>query len=216
MKPKYRAIIFDFDGTLVDTLADLANAMNYALRKNHCAEHQKVAYKKFVGDGAPTLVRRALPPDKVDLLPLVLADFSAYYQKHWADETSVYAGIMPLLTTLKQDGYGLNILSNKPHRYVPPMVHQFFPADLFTAVYGQQETCKPDPRGALAIAQEINMAPAEILYVGDSATDMQTATNAHMTACGVLWGFRDETELRDNGADFIVAQPAEIITIINQ
>lgn len=213
----YRALIFDFDGTLLDTLADLANALNAALRKNLCVEHPLAAYKNFIGDGANNLVRRAMPAEKNDLLPQVLEDFRTHYQEHWADKTKVYAGIMPLLMRLKQDGYLLNILSNKPHQYVLPMVSKFFPANLFTAIYGHQENVprKPDPHGALAIAQEINFAPSEILYVGDSATDMQTAKNANMTSCGVLWGFRDELELRASGADFIVAHPAEILKIVN-
>jgi phosphoglycolate phosphatase len=213
MEKRFRAVLFDLDGTLVDSLADLANATNHALATLGCPTHPRAAYRYFVGDGARTLCQRALPADKQDLLDEALRLMRAHYDAHRYDETQPYPGVPELVAALAQRGYRLAVLSNKPDRFTKELVAHYFPAAPFDAVRGQLPhiPLKPDPAAALQIAQELGIPPAEWLYLGDTNTDMRTAREAGMHAVGVLWGFRDRQELEDSGAQCLIARPADLL-----
>ncbi|MDR0866938.1 MAG: HAD family hydrolase [Planctomycetota bacterium] len=213
----YQSIIFDLDGTLLNTLPDLAASMNRALTQYGLPEHSLEQHRLFVGEGLQKFVERAVPRDRQNLTPDVFAAFNRDYEINWAAQTAPYPGIEALLTALTARGVKINVLSNKPHRYIAGILAHFFPRQKFAEAHGQHpdKPRKPDPWGALHIAAQLQVPPTEMLYVGDSGTDMQTAAAAQMPACGVLWGFRDEAELRANGAQFIVRQPAEILSITN-
>lgn len=208
-----RAVIFDMDGTLLDTLDDLAGAVNRTLECYGYAMHPVDDYRYFLGDGAEMLVRRALPAEAADtVVKQILDAFGKDYLEHWADATHPFPEMPELLQTLAEKHIPAAILSNKPHRFVGIIAERFFPGYKFAAVYGQRADVprKPDPTGALMIARELQCRPAEVLYVGDSGVDMRTAVAAGMVACGALWGFREEPELREAGAAFLVEHPLEI------
>ena len=215
MQKHFRAVLFDLDGTLIDSLADLANATNHALVTLGCLTHPRAAYRYFVGDGARTLCQRALPADKQHLLDDCLKLMRAHYDEHRYDETQPYPGIPELLAALTKRGHSLAVLSNKPDHFTKEVVARYFPDTGFAAVRGQlaHVPLKPDPTAALQIAQELGIPPAQWLYLGDTDTDMRTARAAGMHAVGVLWGFRDRAELEDNGAKIIIATPSELLQI---
>jgi len=216
MRPEFHAVMFDLDGTLIDSLADLANATNHALAKLGCPTHPIPAYRYLVGDGAASLCARALPADKQHLRDDALQLMRAHYDAHRYDETRPYPGIPELVTTLAARGLTLAVFSNKPDHFTKQVVAHYFPATPFQAVRGHLAPVplKPDPAGAWEIARELKIPPAQWLYLGDTNTDMQTARAAGMHAGGVLWGFRDRAELEANGAQTIIAQPAEILELV--
>ena len=209
-------VIFDLDGTLLDTLEDLADSMNCALAKVGCPGHPVEAYKTMVGDGVKTLAMRALPPHARDEQTVAtVAAMRAEYALRWKNKTRPYPGIPELLDALTARGVRMAVLSNKPHDATVDCVRVLLPKWTFSVVQGQVDSMpkKPDPAGALAIARTWGVAPEEILYLGDTDTDMQTATAAGMVAVGVLWGFRDDTELRTNGARHILKTPADFLSL---
>lgn len=214
-----RAIIFDLDGTLLDTLADLADSGNAALAALGLPPHPDDAYRYFVGLGIEELVRRMLPEDKRD--PATLKEATALtageYKRRWKDKTRPYDGIPELLADLRLRGLPVCVLSNKPQVYTDLTVEAFFPGRPFTHVRGARPEVpnKPHPAGALALAQELGLSPGSIVFVGDTATDMKTARGAGMLPVGVLWGFRDEAELKENGALRIIAQPMELLRLLD-
>lgn len=212
-------IIFDLDGTLLNTIADLANSTNYALRKNGFPEHEITAYKFFVGNGINKLFERALPHDaKTDENILKLRkDFLSYYDKHNTDVSEPYLGIRNLLECLNQKKRMLAVASNKYHSATLKLVKFYFPSIPFIAILGQREgiPAKPDP----TIIQEIfslsgGCTPADALYVGDSGVDMQTAKNAGVESVGVTWGFRPIEELEVFKPDHIVDHPEDILKFL--
>jgi phosphoglycolate phosphatase len=209
-----RAIIFDLDGTLLDTLADLADSGNATLAALGLPGHEQDAYRYFVGLGIEELVRRMLPEDRRDPETIKAASgvMAAEYTRRWKDKTRPYPGILALLETLRQRGLPVCVLSNKPQKYTDLTIEAFFPGWPFTHVRGARPEVpnKPHPAGALALAAELGLAPGSIVFVGDSATDMRTAHGAGMLPVGVLWGFRDEAELLENGARHIIARPDEL------
>jgi len=212
---KFKAVIFDLDGTLLDTLVDLASAVNLVLAANGYEIHPVEAYKYLVGRGMEKLVRSALAekkPDQGTVLELQ-RQIEAEYAQCWADTTGTYAGIPELLDILTERNISMAILSNKPHSFMQLIVDKFFKSWLFEVVFGARERCpkKPDPAGAKEIVSILKLREEQILYVGDTDTDMQTACNAGLLPAGVLWGFRTEKELRDNGAWQIAAEPAELL-----
>lgn len=215
---RYRAILFDLDGTLLDSLADLASAANRVLVARGLPVHPEEAYRFFVGDGMATLVERILPaPLRTPaLVAEAMAAFEADYGRNWQVRTCPYPGIAPMLDSLVAGGIRLSILSNKPDGFTRLCVERLLSQWSFVPLLGQRPGVpkKPDPTAALAIAAHLGVAPEAILYVGDSAVDMQTARGAGMDAVGVLWGFRTAGELRAAGAHHLIAQPKELLPLV--
>ena len=284
---RYKAILFDLDGTLLDTLEDLATAANRALGTLGLPAHPTDAYRVFVGDGLRTLAERILPGEQrsaaqVDAL---VAAFEREYSRTWNERTAPYAGVPEMLDRLTAGGYRLSVLSNKPDAFTRLCVEQLLPHWTFAPLYGQRpgvpkkpdpaaalaiaveldldpaemldrltgdgyrmsvlsnkpdaftRLCveqllphwtfaplygqrpgvpkKPDPAAALAIAAELGLDPAEVLYLGDTATDMHTARAAGMAAVGVLWGFRSADELRAAGARHLITHPGELPPLLH-
>ena len=213
-----KGVLFDLDGTLLNTLDDLADAMNYVLQRLKCPVHPVEAYRYFVGDGVDMLVKRALPPDDGNekLFAKVKKEFLKRYQQYWNVKTKPYDGIGEMLDALQAENLFLAILSNKPHLITGEVVRHYFGTRHFITCMGYGIfPKKPDPEGALYIAASMGIAPENCLYVGDTATDMRTAVAAGMPGVGVTWGFRDEKELRENGARWIVDKPSEVVAIVN-
>ena len=214
----YRCVIFDLDGTLLDTLDDLANAGNYALEQLGFNTHEAEKYKYFVGNGIPKLIQRILPAGSDrELCDKAHRFFSEYYSAHSTDKTKPYNGICSLLTKLKADGVKTGVASNKDHDFSEKLVHTFF-YDTIQAVCGRKDGTpkKPDPFSVNYILGQLEAEKSETLYVGDSNVDMETARNAGLDSCGVLWGFRTEMELRESGANYIAKSPNELYEIINK
>ncbi len=214
----YRAILFDLDGTLLDTLDDLADAGNLALAQLGFPPHPREAYKYFVGDGVETLVRRALPPDRLDEATVREGTerMRQAYAERWACKTQPYPGVPELLDALAARALPMAVLSNKPHPFTQLCVERLLPRWTFAAVVGAQPTMarKPDPAGARAIAAQLGVSPDAVLYLGDTNTDMQTAVAAGMYSVGVLWGFRSADELRASGARTLIAHPLELLELL--
>lgn len=211
-----RAIMFDLDGTLADSLDDLANATNHALTSLGLPAHPREAYRRMVGDGARVLCERATPAQRPDLVAEVLRRMQAHYAAHCFDQTRLYPGIADLVAELRRRGLSLAVLSNKPDEFTRRMVAHYFPANPFAVVRGQRagEPLKPDPTAARRIAAALGIPAAQWLYLGDTNTDMATARAAGMRPVGVLWGFRDREELWASGAAAVVAAPAEVLALL--
>jgi len=216
VKHDLRAVLFDLDGTLADSLADLANATNWALTQLGCPTHPLESYRYFVGEGARQLCARALPTDKQNLVDDALRLMRERYDAHCFDLTKLYPGIPELISALAERHYRLAVLSNKPDVFTKRMIARYLNPSPFTIVRGQLPNVplKPDPTAALQISQEIGVPPAQWLYLGDTNTDMRTARAAGMHAAGVLWGFRDREELLESGAEHIVAKPEEVLQLL--
>lgn len=212
---KCRGLIFDLDGTLLDTLQDLADAGNETLCHFGFPVHPVDSYRYFVGEGLATLTRRIIPDTSVsdEELTTYMKKFKEIYSRTWNDHTGLYPGIREMINSLDKAGLQLAVLSNKPHAFTKVCVDTYFPEKPFALVLGQREGIakKPDPAGALEIAEKMGLTTEEILYVGDTATDMQTGNNAGMKTIGVEWGFRDRDELVANGAWRIVSTPDGVV-----
>ena len=217
VKRNFHAVLFDLDGTLADTLADLANAMNWALTQLGCPPHPLDKYRYLVGDGARQLCERALPTDKQVLLDETLRLMRGRYAEHWADETRLYPGIDSLILALTERRYKLAVLSNKPDDFTKQVVAHYFPANPFHAVCGQRPgvPLKPDPAAASEIIRQLNVPATDWLYLGDTNTDMRTAIAAGMFPVGVLWGFRDREELVESGAQALVERPEQVLSLLS-
>lgn len=208
-------VIFDLDGTLLDTIADLAAATNFALRAYNHPVHEVDKYRYFVGDGVRKLVERALPEDARSPIHIdeVLGYFRQYYMRHCEDLTAPYPGIVELLSELQDAGVKLAVASNKFQIGTESLVKRFFPNINFVAVLGQREgvPVKPNPQIIFDIIQLAGVTKEQTLYVGDSGVDMQTAVAAGVDSVGVLWGFRTADELLQNGAGSLASTPREIL-----
>lgn len=213
-----RFIIFDLDGTLLNTIGDLAASTNYVLRQHGFPEHPLSEYPFFVGNGITRLIERALPGGRRDesTISQLRGEFVDYYQQHKTDLTRPYPGIPELLGTLKQKGVSLAVASNKYHQGTVELIRHYFDSSLFSIVAGQQDgvPVKPNPAIVNNILAKANVQKAESLYIGDSGVDMQTAINSGLTGVGVTWGFRPRQELELNGAHYIVNHPNDILDII--
>ena len=209
-----KLVIFDLDGTLLNTIADLANSTNYALKVLGYPIHEPDKYNFMVGNGINKLFERALPDgEKTEENVLrVRQEFVPYYDQHNADKSRPYPGVTELLETLQTAGMQLAVASNKYQAATEKLIAHYFPNIKFTAVFGQREgiPVKPDPIIVKELLQIAKVQEEETLYVGDSGVDMQTAINAGVTSCGVTWGFRPRTELESFHPDHIVDNAEEI------
>jgi phosphoglycolate phosphatase len=212
---RFEVALFDMDGTLLDTLEDIADATNGALREMGFPERGLPDYRYAVGDGMEMLIRRVLPEGAADggTVGGCLARMREIYRGGWAAKTRPYEGVSEMLEALSDRGVRLTLLSNKPQEFAAQMVTHFFPARRFDAVYGARSGVprKPDPTVALEIAAQLGRDPARFFYLGDTATDMATALAAGMFPAGALWGFRPEAELREAGAKALLAHPIEVL-----
>ncbi|MFP5220756.1 MAG: HAD family hydrolase [Acidobacteriota bacterium] len=213
-----RAVIFDLDGTLLNTLEDLADAGNATLKAFGYPEHPVESYKQFVGDGVGMLVRRAMPAEHMDAYPRVLERMREEYAKHLDCKTKPYPGIMQLLKALASQGIALCVLSNKPEQFCQANMIQFFGGVRWAAIVGESAAIprKPDPAGALAIAKRLGLAPEEFMFVGDSPMDVACALNAGMTPVGVTWGFRGRDTMEEAGAKLFIDKPEELVGLLRQ
>ncbi|MCT7472775.1 HAD family hydrolase [Aliarcobacter cryaerophilus] len=211
-----KTVIFDLDGTLLDSIEDIASSMNKVLESLQLPTHKIEDYKHFVGGGVDILVENALSNQSKEIKDEVIKRFKIEYDGKLHSKTLPYDGIYELLDELKKLDINLAVLSNKPHEFTVSYVNHFFKNYNFKEIHGQKKDVpkKPDPKAALDIVKCLDSSCENTYFIGDTKIDMQTAKSANMTAIGVLWGFRDEKELRDFGADFIVSNPLEILKII--
>ncbi len=209
---RYKAIIFDLDGTLLDTLTDLAEGTNYALRVNDCPERTIDEIRRFVGNGARKLIERAVPDGQVEAaLEKVRQDFNVYYKIHCKDHTGPYPGIMEMLQELVQQGYSLGVVSNKPDFAVQELIPEYFPG-IFASVSGERQGVakKPAPDLILEAMKNLRADSSNTVYVGDSEVDLEAAANAGIPCISVAWGFKGRRFLEEQHAGMIIETPSEI------
>jgi phosphoglycolate phosphatase len=215
----YKAILFDLDGTLLDTLKDIGASVNRVLEGKGFPTHELDTYRYFVGDGSVVLINRALPKEKRndDVIRTCLTEFLEDYGRNLNVKTKPYEGIPEMLDALNDRGLKMAVLSNKPHEFTKQCVTELLSNWNFDVVIGQRNGAppKPDPAGALEVAKRLNIPPADFLYIGDSGVDMKTAVASGMFPVGVLWGFRSMGELKDNGSLALVDRPSEILSLLD-
>jgi phosphoglycolate phosphatase len=213
-----KLIIFDLDGTLLNTISDLAHSANYALKKNGFPVHPTEAYRYFVGNGISKLLERTLPEDEKteENINRIRNTFLAYYDNHNTEYTVPYEGIPELLHFVQSKGLKTAVASNKYQQATEQLISRFFPDIKFSSVFGQREgiPAKPDPAVVHEILRIAGVPAAETLYVGDSGVDMKTASNSKIASVGVTWGFRPRSELEAGGAVYIADSVADIINLI--
>ena len=214
-----KAVLFDLDGTLVNSIDDLADSVNHALTEYGFSTHETEKFKYFIGDGMAKLIERVLPEDKkdADLQKSVLDTFMNRYRSHFADKTVAYEGIAELIKALSEQNLKLAVISNKAQDMAVEVTLKVLSDLKFDIICGKREgyPTKPDPTLTLEIIDELGVKPENCVFVGDSGMDMAVAKNAHTLSIGVLWGFRTESELLENGADYIVNHPSKIKEIID-
>jgi len=210
-----KAFIFDLDGTLINSLADLAEGINRMLEERGYPRQPLDVFPLYIGDGVRALVEKALPPTSLatEDLDARVIDYQRHYGDTWNQETKPYDEIVDVLQTLRARGHKVGVLSNKPHAFTVLCCEHFFPDFVFDVVFGARDGVarKPDPAGALEIARLMGLSPEDCAFVGDSGIDMETAVRAGMLPIGVKWGFRDESELREYGAKVLVDSPKQIL-----
>ena len=210
---RYKAIIFDLDGTLLDTLTDLAEGTNYALRVNGFPERTLDEIRRFVGNGARKLVERAVPEGQVETaLEQVRRDFDVYYKVHCKDHTGPYPRIMEMLKELVQEGFLLGVVSNKPDFAVQELIPEYFPG-IFGSVSGEREGIakKPAPDLIWEAMKNLQADSSEAVYVGDSEVDLEAAANAGIPCISVAWGFKGRKFLEEHRAEVIIEEPLDIL-----
>jgi phosphoglycolate phosphatase len=219
-----RGIIFDLDGTLANTLPDLTEAMNHSMGVLGRGPCSQVEVRRWIGEGLPTLCRRALAsnsqegggdPDEATVAQMARV-FTAYYSAHRLDKTRPYEGIPELLDELTRRGIPMAVLSNKPHEHTLPMVEVLFSRWSWVTIegYRAEEYRKPDPRTALEIVARMGGQASQVILVGDSATDVHTGRNAGVVTVGAAWGFRDRPELAAAGAHHVIDHPRELVPLL--
>lgn len=211
-----KLVVFDLDGTLLNTIADLGNACNYALKEMGYSPHPLTAYNYMVGNGVRRLMERAEPDATPDTIDMLLGKFREYYDEHCTDLTRPYPGIPELLAELQDKGVAVAVTSNKYQFAVNRIISHYFGDITFAAILGEvpDRPKKPDPS---IVFEALNIHPTpkrEVLYVGDSAVDIETARRACVESVGVTWGFRPVSELRSAYADHIVSDPSEILKYV--
>lgn len=213
-----RLVIFDLDGTLLDTIDDLAMATNHALRMCGYPVHEIGAYRFFAGNGINKLFERALPEAerRPENIVRIRKLFLPYYGEHNADLTVPYPGILEVLQHLQRSGVSMAVASNKYQEATERLIGHYFPRIDFVRVLGQREgiAVKPDPAIVFDILESAGVRPEEALFVGDSGVDMQTALRSGLCSVGVTWGFRPKEELLSEGARNVVDHPSELLTLI--
>jgi phosphoglycolate phosphatase len=216
-----KAVIFDLDGTLLDSIEDIAEASNRVYGSRGLAPFSIEEMKRLVGEGAEELVRkvfvaRGIPAPSDDEMAAIIRDYRREYETRWRVHSHPYPGVPELLRELARHGIKTAVLSNKAQIFTAVMVAELFPAHRFDIVRGALPgvPLKPDPAPALAIAAELGIAPAACAFVGDTSIDVLTARAAGMCAVGALWGFRTAEELRSSGADALAASPPEVLDLI--
>ncbi|MFT5698261.1 MAG: phosphoglycolate phosphatase [Desulforhopalus sp.] len=211
---KVASIIFDLDGTLLDTIQGLADTTNQVLQQFNFPEHASADYKLFIGNGLRRLIENAVPvgtsSTRVDQCCQL---FEKIYVENWKSKCCPYDGINAMLDALQKRGIPLAILSNKPHQFTKLFVEEFFPKGTFRYVYGQRDgfAKKPDPLMAVKIAKMLQVNTHSMMFVGDSGVDIRTGKNANMKTAGVSWGFRSVEELRENEPDILINHPLELL-----
>ena len=213
-------ILFDLDGTLLNTIDDLADAGNWVCEQNHWPTFTVEQYKHMVGNGIPKLVERFSPEDcrTPQHLAATLAQFTARYDAHKEDKTAPYPGIPQLLAALKAEGIRTAVFSNKADTLCGGIIDHYFGHDVFLAVRGSRPgvPVKPDPTGVYSLMEQLGAAKASTLFVGDSNVDIATGHNAGLVTLGAVWGFRGAEELQAAGADVLVYKPEEILDYLHQ
>ncbi len=214
-----KAVLFDLDGTLVDSLTDLADGVNHAIAQRGFATHPVEAFKYFVGDGIPKMIERALPENCRDAATVdkIKKDFLEYYSQHYADNTYAYNGMPELVNTLKKQGYIIAVVTNKQQDMADEVVKSLY-GNVFDLIFGKREgiPAKPDPTAALMAMKQLGVKPEECVFIGDSGMDVATAVNSGAVPVGELWGFRDREELLKNGAKYIIEKPQQLLDIIEE
>jgi phosphoglycolate phosphatase len=215
---KSKAIIFDLDGTLLDTLEDIADSVNQVLTAKNFAPHETDEYRAFIGDGSKMLVARALPSEHRDekMIADCLAEFFRQYYDNYDKKSTIYDGVSELLDELSRLEIKTAVLSNKRHDLTIKCIKHFFRKWHFDAIFGLRDFVpkKPHPAGALEIASILAVSPHKIKYLGDSGTDMQTALAAEMFPVGVLWGMRSGKELLECGAKALIDHPLDVLPLL--
>ncbi len=213
----YKAVIFDLDGTLLDTISDITDSVNAALKKLNHKEFCEDEYKYFAGKGIDELIYAAIAKGKIDASEFnnIKAGYIREYASKHNSKTKLFPGIMELLENLRKNNISVNVLSNKPHFQTETVLEHYFKDFKFDLAFGKKPEykIKPNPESALEMVKLLGLTTNDILYVGDTNTDIETAKNANFDSIGVLWGFRDEEELVKSGADFIVDKPKNILKI---
>lgn len=211
-----KAVIFDLDGTLANTLNDLADATNFAISHFDVPAHETEEYKYFVGNGVVKLIERALPEDKrtPEIIAAAKLKFFEYYNLHYMDKTCAYAGIPEMLGALAEKGIKMAVVTNKPEPNAIEVVNKLF-GNVFSFVCGQKEgiPTKPDPTLTLMVLEKLGVKPEQALFVGDSGVDMAVGVNSGTIPVGVLWGFRAADELLEHGAKHLIENPYELIEL---
>lgn len=214
-----KAVLFDLDGTLANSLKDLANAVNFALSHENFPPHEVEEFKMFVGDGMPKMIERALPDGHkdADTVNRMLKLCLEHYSVHYADYTASYEGVPQLISELKDMGIIVAVVTNKMQEMAEIVVNKLY-GDTFKKVFGKVEgvPAKPDPTMTLMAMEELGVKPEECVFIGDSGMDVLTGVNSGALPVGELWGFRGEEELRQNGAKYIISKPCELIDIIKE
>lgn len=214
---KYKAVIFDLDGTLVNSIEDIADAMNMVLKTHNYPTHSYNNYKTLVGSGIKALVINALPKNErtEPLIETCFNDMMDIYKNLCTVKTKPYDGIIDLLNILKSKQLKLSILSNKADALTKKVVTEIFPGD-FSPILGlkSEATKKPNPVVTLEICKSFDILPEETIFIGDTGIDIQTANNAKMLAVGVSWGFRNKKELIEHGAKHILNHPLDLIPLL--
>lgn len=214
-----KLVIFDLDGTLLDTIEDLGDSVNEVLSSRDFPEHTYDQYCLFIGDGMEKLIQRSIPRECLDdklLVGKILNDYREAYSRNWNKKSKPYQGVMNLLNQLKTRVVKSSVLSNKPHQFTELCVEELIGNKYFEMVLGQREGVKkkPSPDGAIEICHSLNIDPEETLFIGDTNVDIATGIAAGMKTIGVLWGFREEKELREAGAHYIIDRPDQVLDVI--
>lgn len=211
-----KGVVFDLDGTLADTLPSIADAINYGLAAVGRPEASRDEVRRWIGEGLPTLCRRALPDTDEETFERMMAAVSQHYREHQMDKTVPFPGIPELMDELARRHVPMAVLSNKPHVYTVPMTEFLFGRWPLVAIegYKEEDRRKPDPRTLLEICATMNLPPREVMLVGDSNTDIFTARNAGVIAVAATWGYRDRDELIAAGPNYLIDRPEQVLALV--